>query len=163
VVDWAKKIRKAVGDDLDADEQVEAGLFVQPAGTTSGMMGSQLGGLVGAVIADELGSARGDGIELSRDTGLAADVPSERLVLGLSGRRMLIWGHSTMSGKPKGLKTAIPLNRVQGIAMEKGKLTHRVVFAFDDGSGFAVEAPKVGKPDDFLAAFDRLTGRPTVT
>ena len=163
MVDWAKKICKAVGDDLDADEQVEAGLFVQPAGTTSGMMGSQIGGLVGAVLVDKLGGSRGDGVELSRDTGLAGEIPSERLVLGLSGRRMLVWGHSTMSGKPKGLKATMPLDRVQGMAMEKGKLAHRVVIAFDDGSGFVVEAPKVGKPDDFLGAFERLTGRTTST
>lgn len=159
MVDWAKKIRKAVGGDIEADEQVEAGVFVQPAGTTRGMMGSQLGGVVGAVIADKLGGAKDEPVELSRETGVAADIPDKRLVLGLTSRRLLVWGHSTMSGKPKGLEAAIPLDRVLAVEAEKGKLAHRLVVAFDDGSGIQVEAPKVGKPDDFVAAFARLTGR----
>ena len=30
MIDWKKKITKTVGIDLQADEQLEAGLFVQP-------------------------------------------------------------------------------------------------------------------------------------
>jgi hypothetical protein len=156
VVDWAKKIQKSVGGDLQADEQVEAGLFVQPTGTTSGMM---IGGLVGAVAANKVGNKKGETAELSRDTGLAAEIPNERLVLGLTGRRLLVWGHAAMSGKPKGMKSAVPLERVVRIQAETGKLTHRMVIGFDDGSGLVVEAPKMGKPDEFVAAFGRLTGR----
>lgn len=159
MVDWVKKIRKSVGADIAADEQVEAGMFVQPAGTTNGMMSRQLGGIVGAAIANTLSSVKGESQELSRDTGLAADVEAQPLVLGLTSRRLLMWSHSTMSGKPKELKTAIPLDRVAAVEMEKNKMSTAVVIAFDDGSGLTVEAPKMQKPDEFLQAFRRLTGR----
>jgi hypothetical protein len=93
------------------------------------------------------------------DQGFAAQIPSNQaLVLGLTFRRLLVWGHSRMSGKPKGLKTEVPLSRVAVIEAEKQKLAHIMAIIFDDGSGTVVEAPKLGKPEVFLATFHRLKG-----
>jgi hypothetical protein len=50
------------------------------------------------------------------------------------------------------------LDQVAGIEMEKRKLTHATAVVFSDGTGVFFEAPRVGKPDDFLEAFNRLKG-----
>lgn len=160
MVNWAKKITKAVGEDIAIDEQVEAGVFVQPAGSARSIMSMQLGGVIGQVIADKLGSAAGGGeYEFVTDQGIAARIPTdEALVFGLTSRRLLVWGHSRMSGKPKGFKAEVPLSRVAGIEAEKQKLAHKMVILFNDGSGTLVEAPNLGKPEGFLATFHRLRG-----
>ncbi len=159
MVDWAKKIARSVGQDIQADEQVEAGLFVQPSGLTAGMMGSQLGGLVGALMVDKLGGEKLDAEHIVTDEGIAATIPKRQpLVLGLTGRRLLVWGHGKMSGKPKGLLVEMPLDQVAGIQMEKQKLTHATAVVFGDGTGVFFEAPRIGKPDDFLETFNRLKG-----
>ena len=159
VVDWAKKITKVVGGDIQADEQVEAGVFVQPSGMTAGMMGQQLGGIVGSLVANKMSGNKQDARELVTDEGIAATFPKGKpLVLGITGRRFLAWGHSKLSGKPKGLQTEMPLGRVAAIEMKPGKLAHSMVLVFDDGTGVFFEAAKVGKPDHFKETFERLRG-----
>ena len=160
MADWTKKIMKAVGSDLAADEQLEDGMFVNPGGTTGRMMGRELGGLAGAVIANKMQAKREETAEHPSDTGTAASWPRQALVLGLTGKRMIMWSHSQMSGKPKEFVGEVPLEQIAGIDVEKNKATFAVSFLFTDGSGIVAEAPKVAnKPERFAETFHRITGR----
>jgi plasmid maintenance system antidote protein VapI len=51
---WAKKIEKHVGDDLQPGERLLQGAFVQPLGTSKQMMARSLGGIAGAAIAAKM-------------------------------------------------------------------------------------------------------------
>ena len=131
--DFVKKINKSCSDSLENGESVEAALFVQPAGTSGGMMGRELGGVVGGVIAakrSEKATA-----DLKDDEGLAATLPKKALVFGLtSSGRTLVFGHSKLSGNPKGLETVIASADIASVDVERRKIAHSVLFTFKDGS-----------------------------
>ncbi len=157
MADWTKKITKAVGDDLEAGETLLSGIFLQPAGETTRAVSRGVGGALGSMIAKRRQDNADDGDGLRSDEGLAAQFTDEPLVVGLTDRRVLVWGHSTMSGKPKGLKFTFPADQLTDLEIEKQKATYAVVMSFADGSGVVREAPRVGnKPTAFLDAF---TGR----
>jgi len=158
MIDWKKKITKAVGTDLQADEQLEAGLLVQPAGTMGRTLGTQLGGIAGLVAVTRTQGKRRDAEGIVTDSGVGAELGGKRHVLGLTSKRFLVWGHSQLSGKPKGLELAIPLDDLVSISHDKGKLATKLVFEFSDGSGAIMEGPKLGKPEEFIDAYRRLTG-----
>ena len=160
MADWTKKIMKTVGSDLAADEQLEDGMFLNPAGTTSGMVGRQAGGLIGAAVAGKMQKNKAAASTLVSDTGIAETWPKHPVVVGLTGRRMLMWSHSQMRGKPKELIGEIPLEQIAGIDIEKKKATFDATLRFTDGSGILLEAPKIAnKPERFAETFSRLTGR----
>ena len=157
MVDWKKKITKSVGGDLQADEQLEAGTFVQPSGAMGRSLGSQLGGIAGLVAVTRNQEKKRDAMEIKTDTGIGAQLGDKRHVVGLTSKRFLIWGHSSLSGKPKGLDLAVPLDDLVSISHEKGKIVTKMVFEFSDGSGAIVEASNIGKPEDFIEAYQRLS------
>jgi hypothetical protein len=158
MVDWKKKIVKSVGGDLQADEQLEAGLFVQPGGVAGATMGRQLGGLAGALIVRSAQKKDLEKREIRTDTGLGAQLGTGRHVIGLTSRRFIVWGHSQLSGKPKGLDFSVPLGDLVALGHEKGKLTTKMIFEFADGSGAVVEAANIGNPAHFVEAYQRLAG-----
>ncbi len=157
MVDWAKKITKACSGDIQADEQIEAGVFVQPSGAMGKSLGSQLGGIAGLVAVSRSQEQKRDAMDIKTDEGIGLVLGSGRRVVGLTSRRMLIWGHSQLSGKPKGLEAALPLDDLLSISHEKGKLATKMVFEFSDGSGAVVEAAKLGNPDGFIETYERLS------
>lgn len=157
MVDWAKKINKACSGDIEADEQIEAGVFVQPAGAMGKSLGSQLGGIAGLVAVTRSQEKKRDAMDIRTDTGTGAKLGDGRHVIGMTSRRFLIWGHSQLSGKPKGLDLAIPLEDLVSLSHEKGKIATKMVFEFSDGSGAIVEASNIGKPEAFIAAYQRLS------
>jgi len=158
MVDWAKKITKACKGDIDADEQIEAGTFVQPAGAMGRALGSQLGGIAGLVAVTRNQEKKRDAMEIKTDEGVGLALGSGRRVIGLTSRRFLVWGHSSLSGKPKGLEAAIPLDDLVSISHDKGKIVTKMVFEFADGSGAIMDASNVGKPETFIEAYQRLSG-----
>ncbi|MGA9597069.1 MAG: hypothetical protein WBV06_12980 [Acidimicrobiia bacterium] len=156
MIDWKKKIEKTCGSDLQPDEQLEAGVFVQPAGAMGRALGAQLGGIAGLVAVTRNQEKKRDVMEISTDTGIGAQLGNKRHVIGLTSKRFLIWGHSQLSGKPKGLELAIPLDNLVSISHDKGKLATKMVFEFSDGSGAIMEAAKLADPDTFIEAYQRL-------
>ncbi len=70
MVDWKKKIEKSVGGDLQADEQLEAGLFVQPAGAIGRSLGVQLGGIGGLVAVTRSQEKKRDAMDIVTDSGI---------------------------------------------------------------------------------------------
>ena len=84
---------------------------------------------------------------------VAAQLPDEQIWLGLTPARLLVWGHGTMSGKPKGLKLTVPSTDLVGVDLEKQKTTYAAVLRFADGSAKVYEAPKMfNDPEAFASA-----------
>lgn len=148
MVDWSKKVKKACADEL-GDEQILGALFVQPSGAMASAIGMGVGGVVGSLVAE---ATRQDGSSVD---GLAAEIPSKNVVLALTPTRLLVFGHSQLSGKPKGLEVGIPAGRIVDMVMEAGKVSSKLAIAFDDGSVKIFEAPKLGDPAAFVAAFQQ--------
>lgn len=143
---WDKKIRKSVGGDLIADEELRAGVFVQPFGTTGNLMAKELGGLVGRALAGSKG--RKD----QSETGMASTLPDGRLVLGLTDHRLVVWGHSSLTGKPKGFKTSFPVADLAAVEIEKLRTVCAFVLHFADGSSKLFEAPRMANDPEGFAA-----------
>ena len=150
---WEQKIMKSVGGDLQAGEQLLAGLIAQPAGMMRGMMSRQLGGLIGAAIAARMGN--GDEALVS-DRGIAAQFTDGPLVLGVTDQRLIAWTWAKLTGKPKDLHGSIPRDQVVDVQTDKKTSTHALVILFSDGTGRLYEVPKIGTDvDAFVAALAR--------
>lgn len=140
MANWTKKLSKVAKDDLEAGEQLRAAVFLQPSGTTTKMVATGVGGIVGGALASRTG---GTATELVTDSGTAATMPDTATVLGLTDRRVLVYGHSTMSGKPKGLKSTMAASDLAAVEVEKQKATFRFVLHFTDGTASVYEAPRM--------------------
>ncbi|MFN3218633.1 MAG: hypothetical protein ACE367_19230 [Acidimicrobiales bacterium] len=170
---FAKKIHANCADDLHPGEQVAAAAYVQPPGVLLptilitavplaigavflGAIGGAIGAAIGFIAAQALASklvSRGAG------EGMAAAVPGGNAVLAVTDRRLLVFGHNTMSGKPQGLQAQYTLDQVHSIAVTKGKMTGSLAVTFADGSTSSFDVAKTAKPEPFVAAFQQLTGR----
>ena len=152
MANWVKKINKAVGSDIAAGETLLEGVILQPSGMMGGLMAKSLGGLVGSAVRAAVRTD--DSGALVTDAGIAAGFPNDTLILGLTDRRVLGWSHSSMTGKPKELKVAIPRSDLADLQVEKKTATYTVVLVFSDGTAKVYEAPRVNNTtDQFVAAF----------
>ena len=146
---WTKKINKACKNDFEPGEELIAGVFVQPMGTTSKLMVKEVGDLVGKLVVGSTDT------EDNASQGHASALPDERLVLGLTDQRLMVWGHSQLSGKPKGFKMALPATEVASVQFEKLKTIYAFVLEFADGSSKLFEAPRMmNDPEAFATAVD---------
>ena len=154
MANWEKKIRWGGGKDLLPDEELVGGMLVNPYGMTGKMMLKEIGGVVGSALADK-GRTPSEG--LVTDEGIAAEFPEDRIWIALTTKRLLVWGHSTMSGKPKGLKLTLEASDLEAVELTKLKTAHAVVLRFRDGTGRVYEAPKLfNDPEGFAAAVASL-------
>lgn len=129
---WAVKLDQAARDVLDTDEHVLAALFVLPTATSC--------------TASAL-AARHDG------DVIASTMPVTASVLGLTERRLLVYGHSSLSGKPEGLKLSLPACDLRRVDIEERSATCRFVLRFGDGSRATYEAPsRLNDPGPFVVA-----------
>lgn len=151
MVNWVKKVTKSRSSDLHPGEEVEAAVLVQPAGTMNRMIGGQLGGIVGAVVADRGAAKRAEETAETADHGMADDFPDKAAVLALTPTRFLVFGHATVSGKVTDLVAEYRRSDVT-IDAEKNKLQWRFVITLPDGSTVDVDAPRPGKPEAFVKA-----------
>lgn len=150
MANWNKKISKAAKSELQPGEEIVAGVFLQPAGT----MGQAVAKGAGGVIGKALVAAHGDaGRVTTAVAGVADSFPNEPTVLGLTQSRLLVFGYSTLGGKPKDLKRSLPARALSSVTVEKQKATYRFEMTFDDGSTSVFEAPRLGNdPEAFAAA-----------
>ncbi|MEQ8841207.1 MAG: hypothetical protein RIB98_09505 [Acidimicrobiales bacterium] len=159
MIDFGKKITKSCGDDLEPGETVLAGTFVQPAGAIRRQVAyGAIGGVIGAVVSQKAGEKRANETPTAEE-GIVIDIPPGKAVLGLTDRRLLVFGHSAMTGRPKGLNAAIPLDQVAGVTHESGKLTGKLLVSFADGTSIDFDVVKTAKPGPFVDAFHATTGR----
>ncbi|HYO60479.1 MAG TPA: hypothetical protein VEU29_01110 [Actinomycetota bacterium] len=144
---YADKVQKAVEDQLRPGEKVLGAIRTQPRGT---VMGTGIGGLVGAAVAQkQAGKARAAAGEGST----AASWPAAKFALSVTDQRLAAFSFSAM-GKPKDLKAETPLDQVVSIEQGNAKITKSVVVSFADGSGIELECGKLEKVDDFISAFN---------
>ena len=129
---WAVKLDQAARDVLDAGEHVLAALFVLPTATSC--------------TASAL-AARHDG------DAIASTMPVTAAVLGLTEHRLLVYGHSSLSDKPEGLKLSLPVGDLRRVEVEQRSATSRFVLRFGDGSRATYEAPsRLNDHEPFVAA-----------
>lgn len=149
MANWNKKISKAAKGELHPGEEIVAGVFLQPAGT----MGQAVAKGAGGVLAKAVVAGKGAGGDvLEAETGVATEFPNEPTVLGLTQNRLLVFGYSSLGGKPKGLKQARPAHVLQSVAIEKQKATYSFEMTFEDGSSSMFEAPRLGNDPESFAA-----------
>lgn len=133
-----KKIQKAAKAEMQPDEEMRDAVFLNPFGFTSKLMAKERGGVVGSMISKANGSE-----PLRSDTGLASLFPEVQMWVGLSNQRLLVWSHSTLSGKPKKLIHEVPSADVVSVTLDPQKAVHAFVIEFFDGTGRLFEAPKL--------------------
>lgn len=152
---WSKTINKKCADQL-AGESTTSGAFLHPAGTVAKTVGySALGGLVGVSIGEQLAKRRRAENQLADDAGLAADFPGENVVLGLTDTRVVVFSHSTLSGKPKNLVAEYPLRDIAAMDIHASKALHKKVrLFFTDESAVDFDAPKASQVDQFCLALN---------
>ncbi len=129
---WVTKLDRAARDVLEAGERVLAAVFVVPTAT----------------------SCTASALAARHDAGaIASNMPVTAAVLGLTDRRLLVYGHSSLSDKPEGLQLAIPAADLRTVDVEERSATCRFVLRFGDGSRVTYEAPsRVNDPGPFVAA-----------
>lgn len=149
MVDWVKKVNKACSEELGG-EQLLGALFTQPAGALASSIGMGVGGVIGSMVGRSMSK---DG---SSTEGTAAEIPGKNAVLALTADRFIVFGHSALSGKPKGVVLEIPVGDVVDMALEDGKVNAKLAVAFADETVKVFDAPKLGKPGEFLAAYEQL-------
>ncbi len=156
--DISKKIRTKCGAQLEPGEEVLAGVVAQPPGAMAKQMGQGMGGLAGAAIAGKITAKHQPVSEAERSSGVAATIPAKKCVVGVTDRRLLVFGMNIWTGAPKGLHAAVPLAEVADVAADHGKMVSTVVIRFRDGSAVGFEVARTVKPVEFV---DALTGHRT--
>jgi hypothetical protein len=147
MVDWAKRITKAAGDELRMGESIVAGTLFQKPGLTGQMAGVAVGGLIGAAVASKV--RKNDDGELVSDQGIAATVPDGPLVVGLTtGDQIVMYEQGGMSGKPKELVATLTRADVEAVSVEDGKVTKKIMVVFSDGTAKMFETPRIDKSID---------------
>lgn len=154
---WVKLVSRAIKGDLSSTETVQAGVFVQAGGFASRAMGQELGGIVGAAVAQRAQTKRQDaigGTASSPDEGIAATLPNPPQILAVTNERLLFLSRSAMSGKPKKLEHAINRGEVAGVEVDEKKLAAGIIVRFVDESFVYYDAPKIGNDaTPFVEAF----------
>lgn len=145
---WKTKIEKNVAEDLQPGETLIDGVLINPSGHTMKLAAFGAAGLVGAAIAKRVMK---DG-ETDPSAGSASLLPNEPVVLGLTDKRLIVWGWGKLLGKPKGFKVAFPLADVAGMETETRKASIAVALVFTDGTGVTREAPRLGNDAEAFAA-----------
>ena len=160
MIDFVKKINKHCADDLEPGEEVLASTFGQPPGAIRRQVAwGAIGGAVGALTGDALANQRIKDSEQRTGEGITVEIPAGKAVLGLSTQRLLVFGHSAMSGRPKGLNASIPLEQIQSIDVDQGKLAGKMLITFVDGTSVDFDVVKTAGPGPFADKFTELTGR----
>lgn len=157
-VDFTKKVRKAKSDALEPGEEFPAATFAQPAGSFGRQVGLGVAGIAGAAAANPAARKREEAHRGATGGGLAAAIPSERVVPAITGRRLLVFGHGQMTGKPTDLRAEFPLGDVHEVNVELKKLNTHLTVRFSDNSLADLDVVKTAKPGPFADAFRTAKG-----
>jgi hypothetical protein len=149
MADWNKRISKAAKDELQPGEEIVAAVFLQPAGTMGQAVARGAGGAVAKAV---IAGRGGDGGQTAVDGAIAREFHDVATVLGLTQHRLLVFGYSSLTGKPKGFKHSLPAHALRSVSVEKQKATYRFQMAFEDGSSCLFEAPRLGNDPEAFAA-----------
>lgn len=160
MIDFTKKIHKHCADDLEPGEEVLVSTFGQPPGAIRRQVAfGAIGGAIGAVAGEALANKRIKDSDQEAGEGIVLEIPAGKAVLGLSAQRLLVFGHSALSGRPKELNASIPLDQISSIEVDEGKLAGKMLISFVDGSSIDFDIVKTSGPKPFAEKFTELTGR----
>ncbi len=121
-------------------------------------------GLAGAILGGAIGAAAGMAVSalfarflMKRTIG----VKGSNLSAVITGQRILMFTRTLMISRPSGLGREIPLKDVASIEVGAAKLIapHPLTITLNDGSVLELEVARIEKPDRFVAAFRKATGR----
>jgi len=143
------------------------------AGAMLGGAGAGFGYLVGTSISDTVaGAILGGAIGAAAGMAFSAffsrfrmkrsiGVKGSNLSAVLTGRRILLFTRTVISSRPSGLGREIPLEDVASMEVGAAKLIapHPLTITLKDGSVLELEAARIEKPDKFVAAYRKATGR----
>jgi hypothetical protein len=139
VADYNDKLTAAAGDQLEPGEAFVAGTFCLPKG---GIRRQALFTSFGA-----LGAAAGTAKSAPNSHTVAGQKLPKQLVLGLTDRRLFVFTVTAMAGRPNKIHSVVPLAQITGIDAGKGRSIGikqlNMEIAFTDGTGLAVEVPRV--------------------
>lgn len=80
-------------------------------------------------------------------------------VIGISAQRVLVFGHSKLSGRPQDLDVAFPLQEIDAVTTEKKKKKKKksstLDIRFSDGSVAQFEVVRPAKPGPLVEAFQQ--------
>jgi hypothetical protein len=149
-----KAMRKSVESYLEPGEELLNVMIVQGKGQTFALIAGGVAGqaAMGAIKnrrrAD--GTAEGNGGEDAGAVKLAS-----KMGIAITPRRLLIFkAGGAITLKAKELLTDVPISDVDSVEVGKGKASKPVTFTVR-GESFQVEAPKISKTDDLVAAFQK--------
>jgi hypothetical protein len=115
--DFAKKAAKRIAAVADDGETTHAALFVRPCtGETAKALGAP-GGVLSHVgrLADDVADVADDA---DPDQGGSAAAFGRNAVLVLTDRRLLVFGHGTLTGRVKGLVAAFDLSDIDRVHLD---------------------------------------------
>ena len=151
MVDIAKKVRKHAAETLEPGEQVIEAAIISPRGAaTRQAVAGGVGGLVGMGIAAAIDKKNNSGAPEAPQGSWADQFPKQKVFLTITDRRVVVHKFGEMSGRPKELLGWIPRDAVAGMQVEKGKVAHKGVIGFTDGSVYEIDILRGGGEPDRL-------------
>lgn len=151
---WKRKVQRALSDELRPGEDVLAAIFLQPVDRSAPAAGPRSDCVYGLAVAD--GGAGVKTMAPVRD-GLAAMLPNAPTVLALTTQRVLVMGHSSLSGRPKEIVSTLAPNDLVGVDVDEGCASSLVIIRFSDGTGRMYDTPQV--TDGVLEFANRINDR----
>jgi hypothetical protein len=163
--DYTQKLAKKATEKLLPGETLIAAVRALPSGgiaaTAISAAGVQVGGALGTMAADKLGTKLTKAGEAEAE---AAGFPlAKQMVLGLTDRRLTVWNRSIWTGSPKMIIGAVPIENIACFEGTPGKLKHSLVIGFVDGSSVTVDVPKIDGTEAFVGAFGSVKRSGTQT
>lgn len=121
-----------------------------------------LQGLVAATAASALGGAAGrlvdsaSTLDASVDEAERAGFPTDaQQAIGLTEDALVVVSRSSLSGKPKTFRAAIPLSAVESVHFERGRMGDTLRFEMVSGARADFVCTKVDPGEQFAAAVTR--------
>jgi len=138
---------------LPAGEQVLVAVRVNREGAVVATAAGAIGGAAGAVVAGKI-------LEASGAEGEHADLFSDlQMALGLTDRSVVVTSRSSLSGKPKAFRGTIPLEHVEGVTHEPGRMGDELHLRLRSGTEVTFSCVKVDPGEVFAQALTERLGR----
>lgn len=133
---------------LAPDEAILTAVRVNLQGTVAATAAGAIGGAVGAVVAAQALEAGGEEADV-------AGFPSDpQQALGLTERSVVITGRSGLSGRPKRFRCRVPLDEIEAVRHEPGRLGDTLRITMRSGAEVTYSCVKVDPGAAFARALD---------
>lgn len=147
MADMIKRVSDFAASQLEPGESVVAAFPANPKGTTSAtMLGGAAGLAVKAAVRKKKNAADESAIPLSSG-----------MLVGLTQRRILLIRCGGLWGRPKAMLASLPLERVNSVEFEPGKIRCKVTLTVADAPPVVLETKDYGKrASTFASLFAEL-------